>query len=85
MSSWFVFNAIGLYTYSPADPEYIVSVPLFPRIEFQVAPHRTFTIIRQGKGQKITSIRCDGQLLHGCFLSDILFKHAETLLIQSAR
>lgn len=23
------FNAIGLYTYSPAEPSYIVSVPLF--------------------------------------------------------
>jgi predicted alpha-1,2-mannosidase len=29
MSSWYVFNAIGLYPYSPADPNYIVSVPLF--------------------------------------------------------
>ena len=28
MSSWYVLNAIGLYTYSPADPEYIVTVPL---------------------------------------------------------
>ena len=27
MSSWYVLNAIGLYTYSPADPEYIVSFP----------------------------------------------------------
>ncbi len=26
MSSWYVFNAIGLYTYSPADAEYIVTV-----------------------------------------------------------
>ena len=85
MSSWFVFNAIGLYTYSPADPEYIISVPLFPRIEFQVAPHRTFTIIRQGRGSKIISIRCDGQRLHGWFLSDILFKQGKTLLIQTAR
>ena len=29
MSSWYVFAAIGLYPYSPADPRYIVSVPLF--------------------------------------------------------
>ena len=28
MSSWFVFNALGLYPFSPADPEYIISVPL---------------------------------------------------------
>ena len=34
MSSWYVFNAIGLYTYSPADAEYIVTVPLFDKVTF---------------------------------------------------
>ena len=32
MSAWYVFNAMGIYTYSPADPEYIVSVPLFDKV-----------------------------------------------------
>jgi putative alpha-1,2-mannosidase len=34
MSGWYVFNAIGIYTYSPADPEYIDSVPLFDKVTF---------------------------------------------------
>jgi predicted alpha-1,2-mannosidase len=34
MSSWYVFNAIGLYTFSPADPQYIISVPLFDKVYF---------------------------------------------------
>jgi len=46
MSSWYVFNAIGLYTFSPADPEYIISVLLFDKIEFN--PGETiFTIIKK--------------------------------------
>ena len=36
MSSWYVFNAIGLYPYSPADPRYIVSVPLFQKTTFEL-------------------------------------------------
>ena len=31
MSSWYVFNAIGLYPYSPADEDYIVTVPILTR------------------------------------------------------
>ena len=34
--SWYVLNAIGLYTYSPADPEYIVTVPLFDKVTFNL-------------------------------------------------
>src|SRR5882757_7344284 len=29
MSSWYVFNAIGLYPFSPADDNFIISVPIF--------------------------------------------------------
>jgi len=32
MSAWYVFNAIGLYPYSPADDTYIVTVPLFDKV-----------------------------------------------------
>src|SRR5690606_27347462 len=29
MSAWYVFSALGLYTFSATDPEYLVTVPLF--------------------------------------------------------
>ena len=44
MSAWYVFNAIGLYTFSPADPEYIVTVPLFDEVDFRLGSGRTLTI-----------------------------------------
>ena len=52
MSSWYVLNAIGLYTYSPADPEYIVTVPLFDKVTFNLNG-RPFTIVKKGSGKKI--------------------------------
>ena len=51
MSSWYVLNAIGIYTYSPADPRYIVTVPLFDRVDFTLGTNgKTFTIKREGNG-----------------------------------
>ena len=66
MSAWYVFNAIGIYTYSPADPEYIVTVPLFPRITLTLGS-QPVTIERLGDGAKITSIESGGRPVKGWF------------------
>lgn len=36
MSSWFVFNAMGLYPACPGIPEYTLSTPLFPHIRIHL-------------------------------------------------
>ncbi len=53
MSSWYVLNAIGLYTYSPADPEYIVTVPLFDKVTFNLNG-RPFTIMKEAARRLLT-------------------------------
>lgn len=74
MSSWYVLNAIGLYTYSPADAQYLVSVPLFRRVTLTTGDGRTAEIVRQGDGETITQIRCGKQPLKGWFVGhDQLF------------
>ena len=69
MSSWYVFNALGLYTYSPADPEYIVTVPLFDKIAFTMNNGKQFTIIKRNHGEKITGITYDNHPITGYFIS----------------
>jgi len=68
MSSWYVLNAIGLYTYSPADAQYLVSVPLFPRVTITTGDGRTAQIVRQGDGEAIKEIRCGKRELKGWFV-----------------
>lgn len=82
MSSWYIFCAMGLYTYSPADPEYIVSVPLFDRIEFTMNG-TPFTITKEGKGQKITEITYGGQPINGWFVTHDQLKQGKELLIKT--
>jgi predicted alpha-1,2-mannosidase len=67
MSSWYVFNAIGIYPYSPADDSYIVSVPLFDKVKMKLNG-RTVTIARKNDGTKISKIVYDGQKLDGYFI-----------------
>jgi predicted alpha-1,2-mannosidase len=74
MSSWYVFNAIGLYTYSPADPEYIVTVPLFDKVVIRMSNGNSLTIMRRNTGEKITGITYAGQKVNGYFIS-----HSELL------
>jgi putative alpha-1,2-mannosidase len=69
MSSWYVFNAMGFYPYSPADPNYIVSVPLFDKVNIKLSNGKTFTISRKNSGEKITRITYDRQKIDGYFLS----------------
>lgn len=68
MSTWYVLNAIGLYTYSPADPEYIVTVPLFPKVELTTGDGRKVTILREGNGEKIKEILCGKKKMKGWFV-----------------
>ena len=67
MPSWFVFSAIGLYTYSPADPEYLVTVPLFDKVSFELG-EKPFTIIRKGKSRNLKSVECNGKPLEDIFV-----------------
>ena len=82
MSSWYVFNAIGLYTYSPADPEYIVSVPLFDKVEFAL-DGKTFTITKRGTGKKIESITYGGEKIDGWFISHDKLKEGKELVVNT--
>ncbi|MDD3038240.1 GH92 family glycosyl hydrolase [Bacteroides sp.] len=83
MSSWYVFNAIGLYTYSPADPEYMVTVPLFDEVTFTLGDGTPFSIRKQGKGKKITDITYDGKKIDGWFISHDLLKEGKELIIRT--
>jgi len=67
MSSWYVFSALGLYPYSPADDSYIVSVPLFDQTNFKLGD-KAFTIVKKNAGRKLSEIRYDDKKVEGYFV-----------------
>ncbi|QDV74003.1 GH92 family glycosyl hydrolase [Botrimarina mediterranea] len=68
MSSWYVFNAIGLYTYSPADEDYLVCVPVFDEARIQIGEVE-ITVVREGQGRRIESVTCGNERLQGLSVS----------------
>jgi predicted alpha-1,2-mannosidase len=80
MSSWYVFNAIGFYPFSPADVEYIISVPIFDRVELKLND-AVCTIIKSGTGPKIRDITYDGKKIDGYFITDQELKKGKQLVI----
>ena len=83
-SSWYVLTAIGLYTFSPADPEYLVSVPLFDKVELTLGQNTT-TIIKKNPGKKITGITYDGKKINNYFISYDELKKGKTLTISTGK
>lgn len=81
MSSWYVLSAIGLYSYSPADPEYLVTVPLFDKVRFSLGESE-FTIVKSGKGRHKVAASYDGQPLEGLFVSHEQLLQGKELLIE---
>ena len=81
MSSWYVFNAIGLYPFSPADPEYIITVPVFDTVDVRLSDNSAFTIIRKNSGSKITEITYDSKNFEGYFISHQELEKGKQLVI----
>ncbi|TDN95056.1 putative alpha-1,2-mannosidase [Salegentibacter sp. 24] len=74
MSAWYVFAASGLYPLSPADPEYLVTVPIFEKVTWNLPGNKTLTIKRPNSGRKLKNIMVDQQDLEGYFIPHNLFE-----------
>jgi predicted alpha-1,2-mannosidase len=75
MSSWYVFGALGLYPFSPADDEYIVTVPLFDQVRWRLGNGKELIINKPEGGRNLTEIRVDDKTLDGYFASHDLFRN----------
>ncbi|MET3879931.1 GH92 family glycosyl hydrolase [Chitinophaga sp. OAE865] len=81
MSSWYVFNALGLYTFSATDPEYLVTVPLFDEVKWRTSNGKLLTISKPGKGRNLTAIKVNGKDNKGYFVPHDLFKQGGNIEI----
>lgn len=81
MSAWYVLAAIGLYTWSPADPEYLVTRPLFDEVRLDFPGRKPVVIqktpVKSGeKGTESDAI----DIYPGTFLSDSLLQKGGTFI-----
>ena len=82
MSSWYVFAAMGFYPYSPADAEYLVSVPLFDAVELDFLD-KNLIIQKENSGKKIEDITFNGTKIDGYIISDEMLKAGGKIIIKT--
>lgn len=83
MSSWYVCSAMGLYPFSPADTDYLVSVPIFDQIIVNEGKENELKITNDGKSRKLENILVNKTAIDGYFVSHQLFAEGGTILIQT--
>ena len=83
MSSWYVFNAMGFYPFSPADAQYIVAVPVFQEVRVRTGAGKPFTIVREGTGKKIVGITVDGHAIGDYFVPDRAIREGRTMVVRT--
>jgi predicted alpha-1,2-mannosidase len=83
MSSWYVFCALGLYPFSATDPSYIVTVPMFDRIEWKQPNGKTVTIEHKGSGRRMSKIVMNGKDVKGYFVPHDIFKNGGQITVNT--
>ena len=79
MSSWYVFTALGLYPLSPADPEYIVTIPLFDTVKWKSQNGKVLTIKKKGNSRSLKTIEVNSKAQKRLFISHDLFNNGGNL------
>jgi predicted alpha-1,2-mannosidase len=75
MSAWYVLTALGLYTFSATDPEYLVTVPLFDEVKWKGGTGKWLTLTKSGRSRNLSSIKVNGREMKGYFVSHDLFRN----------
>jgi len=81
MSSWYVFSASGLYPFSATDPEYIVTVPVFDEVEWQLDNGKVLTLKKPAAGRNLDAIQVDGKTHEGYFVPHDLFRNGGSITV----
>ncbi len=79
MSSWYVFGALGFYPLSPADTEYLVTVPLFDEIKLNLKGSEELIIKKPNKGRVLKSTVVNGEANKEYFIPHTLLKNGGIL------
>jgi len=77
MSAWYILSAAGIYQVAPGKAEWTIGRPLFNKVEMQVGPGRTFTVLTINNSRKnryVKEIR-----LNGITQADFFLDHQEII------
>ena len=77
MSSWYLFNALGLYPVNPASAEYIIGSPAFDEVRVTFPGSEQQLVVRASGALKSMYVRSVS--LDGANLTSPVVTHAELI------
>ncbi|WP_057937504.1 GH92 family glycosyl hydrolase [Algoriphagus resistens] len=83
MSSWFVCAAVGLYPMSPADADYLVTVPLFDEVSWKVDNGNDLVILNPNGGRNLKGIKVNGETVNGYYVGHDLFRKGGMIVLET--
>ncbi|WPR76092.1 GH92 family glycosyl hydrolase [Algoriphagus sp. NG3] len=83
MSSWFVCAAVGLYPMSPADADYLVTVPLFDEVSWKVDNGNDLVILNPNQGRNLKGIKVNGETVNGYYVGHELFRRGGLIELET--
>ncbi len=83
MSAWYVFTSSGLYPLSTADNKFIVTLPVFDEVKWDLKKGKPLQIDKQGDSRNLKSIQLNGKSIDGYFISYDQFTAGGQLMLQT--
>ncbi len=77
MSSWYVFNAMGLYPVNPANGIYDIGSPIFDTVTIQLPNNKCFTVVAHNNSDK--NLYIEKLVLNGVEYSKNYIRHKDIL------
>ena len=77
MSAWYLFSAAGFYPFDPCGGDYVLGAPQLPKIVFQLADGKTFTVVARNLSREnmfVKSVTLNGRPVQGFVL-----RHADVM------
>ena len=81
MSAWYVFAASGLYPFSAADDEYLVTVPFFDSVKWTMPNGKQVQISKIGESRDLKEIKVNDLSIDNYFISHDLFQNGGAIEI----
>ncbi len=82
MSAWYVMTAGGLYSFSATDPEYLVTVPIFDEVTWNL-PNGNSLNIKHSERRNLDGIQLNETKMEGYFLSHDELENGGTLMLET--
>lgn len=83
MSSWYVFSAGGIYPFSTADANYLVTVPVFDEVKWHIKGKKPIVIRNPAAGRQLKGIQVNDKAMDGYFIHHKLFSEGAVINLET--